>query len=952
MSDFQKIQGKWQARWKKARIFEPDVDQRKEKFFITTPYPYISGSLHIGHARAVTEVDVYSRFLRMRGKNVLYPMAFHLSGTPVLGVSLAIKNNDREKVEQYKEYVRAYVADEKKVNAIVKSFFDPWKIVEFFIPKMQEEYAMLGLGIDWRRSFTSGDVEHQRLVEWQFKRYKEQGYLIQGKHPVLFSTSLGNAVGEDDIIDGDTNPVEKVEFALLKFRIGDAFLVAATLRPETMFGQTNMWVNPDVEYVKASVNGEVWILSRPCAEKLSYQDRKISIIGSVKGRELIGKRCFAPFVEREIPILPASFCDPHIASGFVTSVPSDAPYDYIALRELQESRETCEKYGLKYEDVRALKPIPIIRSKGFSSVAAADVCKRFGVTSLQQKELLEQATQEVYKTGYHTGVLLETCGTFRGKTVTEAKQLMRDTLLKQKKAEMFYETSRPAQSRDGGTVIVAVLDNQWFLDFNASGWKDQASRCLKQMTITPEKYRKEFEDVFAWLDKRPCARRRGLGTMLPFDRQWVIESLSDSTIYMALYTIKDLITTHKVTGDQLAPEFFDFVFRGKGDIDTVSKKLRLRKHALKEIREAFDYWYPMDHRHTFPPHLANHLSFMMFAHVACFPKEKWPKKISFHGLVISEGTKMSKSRGNVVTLKDIGQKYGADTFRAFLCNTTSIDATLNWQSAEVEKTRRHVEQVYTVLLQIGKKKKRGDVANTAFVSRMEQYVQKATASLEVMNLRDYSNIVLFDILREYQKVIKKEKDLRAVHQYLFDRWVPMFAPLCPHYAEEVWSRGGGKGFMSVAPWPRYDPKKIDQKAEFVEDVGENLVTDIREIQKLAKVEKLSIVKIIVAPAWKYGFVRGFQRQSAKERNVGVLIKALMDKEHAKEIAALVSALLKNPAKIPQVILSQKEERTVFENLRPELEKIFLCAVEISVAEKSTEPKAAQAFPSRPAIVVS
>ena len=65
------------------------------------------------------------------------------------------------------------------------------------------------LGVDWRRSFTSGDAIHRKMVEWQFGKYKEKNYLIQGKYPVLYSKSLGNAVGEDDIIEGDTSPVDK-----------------------------------------------------------------------------------------------------------------------------------------------------------------------------------------------------------------------------------------------------------------------------------------------------------------------------------------------------------------------------------------------------------------------------------------------------------------------------------------------------------------------------------------------------------------------------------------------------------------------------------------------------------------------------------------------------------------------------------------------------------------------
>ena len=183
--DFKTIEGKWQKKWEEKKLFQTEPDSKKEKFFMTIPYPYISGSLHIGHSRVVTEADVFSRFQRMDGKNVLYPIAFHISGTPVLGISLAIKNGDKKKIALYKGYVQTYEKDKAKVEKIIKSFEDPQKIVDYFIPKMKEEFKTLGLSVDWRRSYTSGSPEHQALVEWQFRKYKEQNYLVQGKYPIF-----------------------------------------------------------------------------------------------------------------------------------------------------------------------------------------------------------------------------------------------------------------------------------------------------------------------------------------------------------------------------------------------------------------------------------------------------------------------------------------------------------------------------------------------------------------------------------------------------------------------------------------------------------------------------------------------------------------------------------------------------------------------------------------------
>ncbi|MBU0460993.1 MAG: leucine--tRNA ligase [Nanoarchaeota archaeon] len=959
MGIFNDMQQKWQKKWDEAKVFEASPKEGVPKFFMTIPYPYISGSLHIGHARVVTEADVFVRFQRMTGKNVLYPIAFHISGTPVLGISLAIKNGDKKKIELYKGYVIRYVSDEKEADKIVKSFADPQKIVDFFIPKMKDEFKTLGLSVDWRRSYTSGDMEHQALVEWQFRKYKDKKYLVQGKYPILFSKSLNNAVGEDDIQDGDTDPVDVQEFTAIKFKFGDDYLVAATLRPETMYGQTNMWANPNIEYVKAKVDDEIWIISKECADKLKYQDKKIEIVGKVKGLDLMGKKCFAPFVEREIMILPSMHCDPKIGTGIVTSVPSDAPFDWIALKELQDSNALCDKYHLDHGAVKAIKLIPIIKSKDYGDFPAVDICKKIGVTKLSQHDKLTQATQEIYKVGFHTGIMRETCGPYKGMPVTQAKELMKKELLKKKKADLFYETSRLALSRDGGEVIVAILDNQWFLDFNAKGWKDLAGKALAQTEIWPDKYRKQFEDVFAWLDKRPCARKRGLGTKLPFDTGWVIESLSDSTIYMALYPIVHLIRKNKLKKEQLNSEFFEYVMNSKGDLEKAAKNTGIPKEVLKEMNKEWNYWYPFDQRHTFTAHLSNHLSFMIFAHTAVFDKKYWPKRISFHGMVISEGEKMSKSKGNVVTLMDLNERFGSDPFRAFMCSSTSVESTFNWESDKVEIMGTHLKQLLETIneLQSNKKESKDYLKFRSFVSKTERAIKNATESLKAMDIRKYSNIILYEMLNNYKKVRKlaSESELKSINAYVGNRWVMMLSPLVPHLAEELWSLDKrNNGFVSTATWPTFNAELIDDAAEYEDEMIDLLRKDISTVMKLAKIEKPKKITLFVSAAWKYDFFKMLKKELDATSNPGDVIKKLMAtelKKYGQEITKLVPALVRDRSKLPEIVLDQKKEYSQLSSLNKVLKQEFGCEVVFVKAEDSQEAKAKQAMPGKPAIVL-
>jgi leucyl-tRNA synthetase len=958
--DFKHIEEKWQKRWMEKRIFEPRIDQKRRKFFFTTPYPYISGSLHIGHGRAVTESDIYVRYKRMKGFNVLYPLAFHITGTPVLGISSAIAGGDQKKIELYKGYVRNYVSNEKEIEKIICSFKDPWNIVKFFIPKMMDEYSSLGLSIDWTRRFTTGDPDYQKLITWQFEKYKENGYLIKGSYPVLYCPKCENAVGEDDIQDADTNPVTKQEFTLLKFELeGEGLiLVAATLRPETVFGQTNLWVNPEVEYLKIGINDEIWVMSKEGYEKLSYQKKGLKRLGEIEGIELIGKRAKAPGIEKNIMILPSRFVDPGVGSGIVTSVPSDAPYDWIALKELQDNRELCEKYNLDYNEVKKIKVIPIIDVPGWGDLAALKICEKMKIKS-QDDPKLEEATQIIYKEGFHKGVMNKNCGKYEGMKVIEAKDKVKFSLIKQGKADVIYETSREAFCRDGTKIVVSVLEDQWFLDFNAKGWKEKANECLRRMELLPESIRRLFLETFEWLDKRPAARKRGLGTPLPFDKKWIIESLSDSTIYMSFYTIKNLINRYKIRPEQMSSEFFDFVYLGKGEIKKVSKKTGINVKILKDLRRNFDYWYPNDHRHTFLAHLSNHLSFFIFAHAGIFPEKYWPRKISIHGFVLSKGTKMSKSKGNVITLLDVKKKYGADTFRAYISTATNLEGTFDWSPKEAENMKNTIRNLYEILGEIvkivkGKGERGGKLSfiGKAFISKFELAIKDSSEALEEMRLRDYGNIVIYTIpnyLRKLRKrVTKNEKE--TIYGLIADKWIRMLSPLLPHLSEEMWEKLGKTNFVSLEKWPEFESKKIDEKFIAGEEIFDKTLEDIRNILKLVKIKPKKI-ELFVSGKWKYDLFKRLKREMERTRSPKEIMKRVITKEHSKEISKIVPSIIKDPSKMPSILLNQEEEFEILEEAKKIFESEFGCKFTISKAESSESERAKKALPGKPGIEV-
>ena len=130
---------------------------------------------------------------------------------------------------------------------------------------------LLGVSVDWRRSFTTIDPIFNRFIEWQYRFLKRNGYVAQGTHPVIWCPSCESPTGDHDRLKGEGE--SPLEYVLFKFKLSSGeILPMATLRPETIYGVTNVWINPKARYVKAKVNDEIWIISEACVQKLRKEN--------------------------------------------------------------------------------------------------------------------------------------------------------------------------------------------------------------------------------------------------------------------------------------------------------------------------------------------------------------------------------------------------------------------------------------------------------------------------------------------------------------------------------------------------------------------------------------------------------------------------------------------------------------------------------------------------------
>ncbi len=288
------------------------ADPGRPKWYSTVPYPYMNGYQHLGFGTSFLRAEFQSRFRRMLGYNVLHPQAFHCTGLPILGAAKRIA----EKEPKQWEILRAMGIPDREIP----KFADPMHWIEVFPAATMEDLKALGAAVDWTRSFITTPLNppYDAFVRWQFHRLKDGGYVRIDKHPVIWCPKDQAPIGDHDRLEGEGET--PMEYTLLKFPLADGrFLVAATIRPETVFGQTNLWVDPDAEYVVAKVGDERWILNDLAAKKLSEQGKSVAIESRIHGAELLGKDVVAPAINRAIPILPSSFIDQGRGTGIVTS---------------------------------------------------------------------------------------------------------------------------------------------------------------------------------------------------------------------------------------------------------------------------------------------------------------------------------------------------------------------------------------------------------------------------------------------------------------------------------------------------------------------------------------------------------------------------------------------------------------------------------------------------------
>lgn len=926
--------------WEKTNFYESNPEPGRKKYMVTFPYPYMNGRLHLGHGYSMSKAEFTIRYKRLKGYNALWPFAFHCTGMPIGAAAIKLQRefeaqgdniskwaNDSESLfktekEEFQVKMKAAKNDSERAQ-LEKNFKFTAKLSQYTILKMcgiseseihkfkdpnhwllyfpevgKQDLKRFGVHVDHRRSFITTETNpyYDAFVRWQFRKLKEREYCDFGKRPTIFAPTDRQPCADHDRADGEG--VNPQEYTGIKLRLLDfpnrlkalegrnVFLIAATLRPETMYGQTNCFILPTGKYgAYEGPNDEVFIVSERAAKNMAWQGltkepEKISSLLDIEGLELIGCALKAPLATYEkVYLFPMLSISMEKGTGIVTSVPSDAPADWVNLKDLKNKPEWRKKWGLTDEMVLPYEPIPILDVPELGKLSALKVCEDLKVGGPNDAKNLEKAKDICYDASFYKGVML--IGKYAGQKIFDVKTSIRADMIAAGEALVYWEPDGKVTARSGEPCVVAFCD-QWYLKYGEPNWQKQILDHVKSENFNAynDGILKAFTEAIGWLKEWAFSRNFGQGTRVPWDESYLIESLSDSTIYMSYYTIAhyfqgDIEGTKPgllgVSAKDLNDDVFDYIFLAKE-----YKAGSISEETLKKLRDEFEYWYPMDLRVSAKDLVRNHLTMALYNHAAIWQDNKFlPRGFFCNGYITVNGEKMSKQKGNFLTIDDCISRYGADATRVALADAgdTLDDANFVEESANSSILRLANFDTWLKWAVDNIDKFRGDSDNDrlahidrAYSQAFDRCVYNTDKAYEAMRFRDVLKYGLYELttLKEDYVLACGEEAPRMnkniILKYIETQLLLLY-PICPHFAEVAYIRylrpylTNAPEFISLHKFPEVEHSKIDfaavQTLTYLKDLSRTIRLSLEKVQSKKKGDKTIPKKCNIIIASKY-----------------------------------------------------------------------------------------------------
>jgi isoleucyl-tRNA synthetase len=773
--------------WEAKSIYEKEKKNRskaKKWYFLDGP-PYATGSIHVGTAMNKVIKDFWLRYYRMLGHSVWSQPGYDTHGVPIENkVEKLLGFKAKGDIEEYG--VEKFIAECKK-------------FATKYIGVMGDQFKNLGVWMDWDKPYMTLSNEYIEGAWYTFKKAFEQGQLYRGTYSVHVCPRCETAVAYNEIIykEVDDNSIY-VKFKVRGKDKKNEYLVIWTTTPWTIPSNTGVMANPNEDYVRVDIGGEVLIVGQPLLERLmeKFKVEKYKVLETFKGRRLEGLKYEHPledmfeFLQGLKNAHRVVFSDRFVSmkegTGLVHTAPGHGQEDYIIGKE---------------------NGLPVVNPLRMDGTFGEGSGKYEGVFAKDaDKMLLEEMKSR--------GVILAT--------------------------EMLRH-DYPMCWRDDSPLLMMAVP-QWF--FKVTEIRDRLLAANKEVKWIPEWAGQRFKNWLESLGDWPISRQRYWGIPLPI---WVCESCDEIKVIGSRSELphvpKDF---HKPHIDEVTMKCkCGGVMRRVPDVLDVwfdSGVAAWASLGYPKDKKLFEKLWPVDFVLEGPDQIRGWWNSCMITSMMTFGRRAFDA-VLFHGFVLdAHGDKMSKSKGNILTAEEAIDKYGRDVLRFYYLSRPVWDdmhfsvEDLNELAKAFIVVRNTFKFVRTYVPSVPKKKPTKLKKEDKWIlSRLNTVTANSTAQCNNFISHKAANelldFILNDFSRWYIKLVRDRvwpeysgADKEAAFYTLFtvtDTIIRLLAPFCPFLAESVYQdlvkklrdAKATKGSIHMEDWPKADKKATDEKLE-------------------------------------------------------------------------------------------------------------------------------------------
>jgi leucyl-tRNA synthetase len=821
--DPQKTEAKWQTRWAEEKLFDVDAEPGQKKFYCLEMLPYPSGDIHMGHVRNYSIGDALARYKWMKGYNVLHPIGWDAFGLPA-------------------------------ENAAIKHQRHPSEFTFSYIDRMREQLKRLGVSYDWRREIATCVPEYYRWNQWFFLKLYERGLAYRRMSRVNWCPECNTVLANEQVVNGccwrhEDTPVAERELEQWFLKITDyAEQLLDDMRelvrwPERVLTMQQNWIGK-------SLGTEVDFTVSGLGELLRvYTTRVDTIFG-----------CTAVFLAPEHPLverLIAGSKSPEKLRQEAERIEASAVRARVEVNLEKEGVDT----GFKARNPYNGEEVPIW---------------------IANFVLMEYGTGAVMAVPAHDQRDFEFCTTYRLPIRTvivpedDPGQAERPA-----PAEAFVEYGKLVNSGAHSGLTSEEAIERMTRDAEAQGFgKGTVQYRLKDWGISRQRY---------W------------GTPIPIvycDACGIVPVPEKDLPVILPPNVKLTGRGHSPLAD--VPEFVattcpDCSGPAKRETDTMDTfvdscwyfyRYTDAKISTAPINKgAVQYWFPVDQYIGGIEHAILHLIYMRFftkvmRDIGLVDFAEPVARLFTQGMVIKDGAKMSKSKGNVVDPTEMFAKYGADTVRLYILFAAPPEKDLDWSDAGIEGAARFLSRVYRLVAKrAGKLQGLGTLPHfdapcaqlageeRRLLRKTHQTLRHVTEDMEErwhFNTDIAMSMELVNELSDLEGAVEAGKIRPEILKSALDHLVLILSLFAPHVADELWEGLGNRGPLQRVSWPAYDAElAAEDELEIPVQVNGKLRGRIRvavsaseeEIRRRAlSAEKVpaylngrQVVKVIVVP---------------------------------------------------------------------------------------------------------